>query len=398
MNKETPAKRILIVSDSSDELHAVRNLLSSDLGGYWSADSDAEGLALFSEKQPAVLILAFMEIGKAERFYLTLYRQCTQIQDIPHQTVVLCKNTEAEQAFSLCLNGSVDDYVVNRPLYDPYRLRLSVRQALDRRVDRQTSSRLTKQLSGVGKDLQQVDEYVGKSLAQGERRQQEALAAYQEYRDRVTNQLSVLESQLFDSMLSGIPAQERKALAQQLDLLRKKATEPDARRMQGRLQESSAWLDQFTKNYNERVQPLREVPYPPPQPEVMVVEDDPIYRDMLQIMLDSSGFRVIAAENGEDALNELRRRRPDLILLDYQMPGMDGILTLQRIKADPDLRAVPVIMLTAVSERVVVQKCIQIGALDFIVKPSDRGTIVNKIAQRLPVELRRNLPTRPDIS
>lgn len=75
-----------------------------------------------------------------------------------------------------------------------------------------------------------------------------------------------------------------------------------------------------------------------------------------------------------------------------------GILTLQRIKADPDLRAVPVIMLTAVSERVVVQKCIQIGALDFIVKPSDRGTIVNKVAQRLPVELRRNLPTRPNIS
>jgi DNA-binding response OmpR family regulator len=392
VKKDAPGRRILIVSDSADELRSVQDLMTADLGGYWSTDDDTQALKLFAEKQPAVLILAYQEIERAERFYLTLFRQCSQIQEIPHQTLVLCKNTEAELAFTLCQSGTIDDYVVNRPLYDPFRLRLSVRQALDRRSVRQESVRLNKQLSGVGKDLDRLDAFVGNSLAAGERSQQEALKAFDDYAHRIGSHLHQLEHSLRDPALgNAIQILDHGLLSQQFDRVRQKAIEPETRRVQERLQKSGAWIRQFSEHYTERLQPLRDEPFPAALPEVMLVEDDPAYLDMLRIMLDNAGFRVITAECGEAALTELHRRRPDIMLLDYRMPGIDGVETLRRMKADPDLRNLPVIMLTAISERDVVNKSIHLGAQDFIVKPSDRDTILAKILVHLPADIAQRI-------
>lgn len=390
MSRDKPEKRILIVSDSADELRSVGELLSSDLGGYWSTDDDSEALRLFSENHPAVLILAFLEIEKAERFYLTLFRQCSEIQSIPHQTLVLCKNTEAELAYSLCVGGTVDDYVVNRPLYDGFRLRLSVRQALERRSVGQQSNQLNRQLSGVGRDLHRLDEYVGVTLAAGESRHKDTLKAFNEYSRHIGNHLTELERSLSDpSLASAIQVLDRSALSQQFDQVRRKSMEPAARKMENHLRESGVWIKRFSENFNERLKPMREGPYPAPLPEIMVVEDDDAYREMLVVMLEGTGFRVIPVESGEVALAELHRRRPDVVLLDYRMPGLDGIDTLQRFKFDPDLKGVPVIMLTAVSERDIVSKSVRNGAVDFVVKPSDRETILSKILVHIPEDLRK---------
>lgn len=395
MNKDKPEKKILIVSDSADELRSVQDLLTPDLGGYWCADHDTEALNLFTEKQPAVLILAFLEIEKAERFYLTLFRQCSQIQNIPHQTLVLCKNTEAEHAFSLCLSGTVDDYVVNRPLYDLFRLRLSVRQALDRRLVHQQSTGLSRQLAGIGKDLHWLDDYVGKALASGERRYQDTLQAFNDYNRHLGNHLSQLENSLSEPAPGhAVPMLDRSVLSQQFDQVRRKAMGLEAHQVQQYLRESGTWLKQFSESYREHLKPLRRGPFPPPLPEVMIVEDDPVYREILDTMLHDAGFRTVHAANGEEALAGLNRRRPDIMLLDYRMPGLDGIATLKRMKSDANLRAVPVIMLSAISEKDVVSKSIQIGAMGFIVKPGDRQTILGKIMAHLPQEVRMTL--RPD--
>lgn len=344
MSTSRSGKQILIVSDTADELRAVHDLMTADLGGYWSSDNEAAGLQLFQEHRPSVLILAFQEIEKAERFYLMLYRQCPQMQDIPHQTLLLCKNTEAESAYALCMSGTMDDYVVNRPLADPFRLRLSVRQALDRRNDEQQSSTVGRLLVNVGSDLKQIDNYVGKRLAADEGKQEESLRVLQTFSTKLTHRIRQFEDRL------GTPAMGH--MVKVLD--------------QGGLRRQ---FEQFRRES--------------PEPEVVVVDDDEIYLDMLVTIIEGGGLRAIAVNNGEAALARLHFRRPDLVLMDFQMPGLDGLQALRRMKLDPDLKPVPVIMLTGTSERELVAQCIQAGAADFIVKPSDRATILAKINAQL---------------
>lgn len=102
---------------------------------------------------------------------------------------------------------------------------------------------------------------------------------------------------------------------------------------------------------------------------LLVVDDDDGNREMLQRRLVRLGHQVIMATNGIEALNQLRNRPIDLVLLDLQMPEMDGFEALVRIRSDPGLQDLPVIILSASSDIHRVARCIQMGAEDYLPKP-----------------------------
>ena len=102
---------------------------------------------------------------------------------------------------------------------------------------------------------------------------------------------------------------------------------------------------------------------------VLVVDDDPSVRGLLAKTLEKEGYRVIAAGNGVDALALAREHKPQAITLDVLMPQMDGWGALKELKADAELRDIPVIMVTVLNER---GMAIPLGAADFVTKPVDR--------------------------
>ncbi len=102
---------------------------------------------------------------------------------------------------------------------------------------------------------------------------------------------------------------------------------------------------------------------------ILVVDDEPLNREMLMRRLDKIGFSVSGAEHGAAALESLSREPFDLVLLDILMPVMDGFQTLERLKRDPKLRHIPVVMLTALDEVESTVRCIEAGAEDYIPKP-----------------------------
>jgi CheY-like chemotaxis protein len=102
---------------------------------------------------------------------------------------------------------------------------------------------------------------------------------------------------------------------------------------------------------------------------VLVVDDDPTVRDLLAKTLGKEGYRVILARNGIEALTLAREHRPQAITLDVLMPQMDGWGALREFKTDPQLREIPVIMVTVLNER---GMAIPLGAADFLTKPVDR--------------------------
>src|SRR5262249_45316238 len=80
---------------------------------------------------------------------------------------------------------------------------------------------------------------------------------------------------------------------------------------------------------------------------ILVVEDQPDNRRILRDMLGNAGYELIEAESGEEALTAVETQRPDLILMDIQLPVMDGYEAAQRIKSNPDMRSVPIIAVTS---------------------------------------------------
>ncbi len=106
-----------------------------------------------------------------------------------------------------------------------------------------------------------------------------------------------------------------------------------------------------------------------PGGDLLVVDDNRVNRLLLGRALEQLGHRVVFAEHGRAALETLAQRTVDLVLLDIEMPEMDGYQVLEALAADPRLRDVPVVMLSSVEEVDSVARCIEMGAEDYLFKP-----------------------------
>lgn len=120
-----------------------------------------------------------------------------------------------------------------------------------------------------------------------------------------------------------------------------------------------------------------------PEGSLLVVDDDEGNRAMLSRRLQRLGYQVTVAENGHRALDALQAGRFDLLLLDIQMPELNGYQVLERLKADPTLREIPVIVLSASDETERVAQCIEMGAEDYLPKPFDPVLLQARISASL---------------
>jgi DNA-binding response OmpR family regulator len=103
--------------------------------------------------------------------------------------------------------------------------------------------------------------------------------------------------------------------------------------------------------------------------KILFIEDERILRVLLSKTLIQEGFEVDEAIDGEEAMEKLKKdQRPDLILLDLLLPGMSGYEVLSRIKKDPILESIPVIILSNLGQREEIEKGLKMGALDYLIK------------------------------
>ncbi|OXT00449.1 phosphate regulon transcriptional regulatory protein PhoB [Notoacmeibacter marinus] len=121
---------------------------------------------------------------------------------------------------------------------------------------------------------------------------------------------------------------------------------------------------------------------------ILVVEDEPAQREVLRYNLVAEGFDVVLAETGDEALEHLAESQPDLVVLDWMLPGPSGIEICRQIKSGRDSRNTPVIMLSARTEEGDRVRGLDIGADDYITKPFSVAELIARIRK----ELRRTHP------
>lgn len=106
----------------------------------------------------------------------------------------------------------------------------------------------------------------------------------------------------------------------------------------------------------------------PIKKSILVAEDDPFYANIYRVKLAKEGFDVEIAENGEKALEAIRRKKPDLIILDLIMPVKDGFAVLKELNADAALKDVKVVVLSNLGQAEDVKKAKDLGAKDYIIR------------------------------
>ena len=121
-------------------------------------------------------------------------------------------------------------------------------------------------------------------------------------------------------------------------------------------------------------------------PLILVVDDVPDNIDILQMRLESQGYDVIAAADGEQALAVVHERLPDLVLLDIMMPKLDGIAAMKQLKADPSLPFIPVILVTARADNKDVIAGIEAGGDDYLTKPVDQAALMARVRAMLRIK------------
>jgi len=121
-------------------------------------------------------------------------------------------------------------------------------------------------------------------------------------------------------------------------------------------------------------------------PLILIVEDNPASLDILQTRLTAHNYKIIAATDGEAGLAMARDKQPDLILLDIMMPKMDGIEVCRRLKADPSLPFMPIIMVTAKADSKDVVAGLEAGSDEYLTKPVDHAALVARVMSMLRIK------------
>ncbi len=125
---------------------------------------------------------------------------------------------------------------------------------------------------------------------------------------------------------------------------------------------------------------------------VLIVDDNQVNISFLEKILFKSGYETLSARGGREALEVIDKSKPDLILLDVMMPGMDGFEVCEKVKSSPDTDDVPVIFLTAKTETEALVRGFDVGAADYITKPFQRAELLARVRTHITMkEMQREL-------
>ncbi|MEI6145956.1 MAG: response regulator [Methylococcales bacterium] len=368
---------ILIATDNSEQAQLIVAQLAKDYSDIVISIKSQSLINDFDKHQPDVLILAFANLAKAQEYYEALYESSNHITNCTHRTVLLCHEDEIEQAHELFRQEVYDEYIPFMPTpYDSHQLPRAIHRAslsLKAGAINDTNSELIKRVrrlsnleakfeSALKLAHQQLD-IVNQASDQIKIDQLNVLTNFLQSLNELTNNSSEQSLQpLIDELEESLINQKLNTLT--LPLLKIKN-----------------WFNDLRPLINilvNEVTLLKVVAQKTP-PTVLIVDDDKFAQMMLNDIVATENYSVLFADSGIDALKLLRKHKPDIILMDMNMPALGGIETISRIKDSPRFSSIPIIMITGSNAKKDVIESLKAGAADFIVKPVSHGILLDKI-------------------
>ena len=378
---------ILIATDDVTDAEMVRKNLAEEFKNVFVSTNPDLIAQDFERRNPDVLVLAFATLEKAERYYLGLYRLYPAVQQHLHRTVILCNKDEVKRVYELCKKSYFDDYVLFWPMnYDGSRLPMSIHRALHELSVIKGGGPSVAEFAAQARRLAELEKQLDAQMATGNRHIDVASRAMQQAEQDVGAALDGFSRRLIAGALPGaVTVNNAGALQDEIGRLKREDVMERFRTAAKSVAPLKQWADDFKQEFSTHMASVRElnVLADSVRPTVLVVDDDELQQKLLAKILAAENYQLIFAAKGVEALAVMRKTRPDVILMDFKMPEMDGIETTRRLKAVPQFAKLPVIMITGQSEGSVVVDSLKAGACGFLVKPFARDTLIAKLRQVL---------------
>ena len=377
---------ILVVSDKSDDAELVKTLLAPEYGQVFLSIDPDWAVKDFESRAHDVLVLAFDALEKSERYYLGLNRLSSKVHLQPHRTIILCNKYEVSRAYQACRKEYFDDYILFWPMTnDAPRLLMSVYHAIRGLAAVKENLPSSAQFAAQARNLSEMGSMMDQQIAQGSQRIEVVNRAMGRAEQEIGAALDGFSSKLMQGALQDMSNIQNVVLAQEIKRLKQDEIQQRFRTVAESVQAIKQWVDQFKEECAPHIESacaLSAMADSIPQ-TVLVVDDDAFQRQITNELLATENYRLVFAAGGVEALNILRKMQPDLILMDIQMPDLNGIETTRRLRAMPQFANVPVIMVSGKRDEAAVRDSMKIGATDFVVKPYDRDTLTAKMARAL---------------
>jgi CheY-like chemotaxis protein len=386
MKHNTALAKVLVASDNTDDAAQLVKTLRLEMDHVRASVNQQTVVADFEGFKPDVLVLAFDSIEKAQGYSLGLYRQSPIVSQLRHRTVLLCTKSEVRAAFDLCKQGVFDDYVLYWPMsQDGSRLMMSVWNAA-RETLGLASAPSAKELAAHAKQLGDIDALLREQRAAGEGHGAAAITTLKHAEAAVGAALDELSRRLTSPGNGALlEVKDVAGLLREFDRLKKDRVSPAFEATANGIEPVLGWLRQAHERIAPQMAGVRGFVEKVRQawPAILVVEDDEFARKLIAKALAAQQYELVFANDSTAALALLRRTEPELILMDVNLPDMDGVALTRKLKAVPHLAHIPVLMLTGEAKRETLASSMNAGADGFIVKPFTREALVAKIERFL---------------
>jgi len=386
---------ILVLSDMPVEARQIVSLLADNFPLAASSTDESRHVDDFDARKPDILLLAFRHLELAERHALGLLRHSEQAGLQRHHCIVLCDKDNLRQAFALCRKQCFDDYVLYWPLvHDSARLHMSILIA-GRLLT------LSRQQAAAGEVLAQarvvgaLGDLLDAQLRDGEAHSAAlgaSLDAACAAADALTSQFAFDADGVPSGMAAPPPAAAIAAGATAMPAAAAAPEPATAAAVRSRVRAAAEcaiplnqWVEGLRRDVSPQLDAARRLQDMAAHhaPLVLVVDDDEFQCKLLARLLDGFACRLQFAHSGAEAFTALSHQRPDLILMDVDLPDCDGVAITRQLKANPALAAIPVIMITGHAERPILEASLSAGAADFVVKPFERSRLLAKLGRFL---------------
>lgn len=372
---------LLIAGDDAGDLEEIARHLSPNFPRKATATETAKGGRFIMGRHLCVIALSFRTLEGAQDAYTEMLRLAMPDRPGSHRTLLLCTSNDGRGACSAVTRGRFDDFVVFKPLSDPCLLRFRAYR-LARFLETEDRIKRTVGEQNLARSRQATD----RAMASIERDQQamatQVRADHAELRNRVRQHLSDFETRLGGPDFAGaVKVLDKGALAAGFQDGIRSDLEEELEAFKKRL---SASVDDVVARYKTAREQAgaalagMAAAHRPPL-SVMVVDDDPELNDTVREMLEMDDHQVIQAFDGDSGYFQAVSQRPDLLLVDINLPKLNGMELCQMLKSHPRTRDIPIVVVTGNATRPVVEAGRRIGVREFLVKPFSYEALRDKV-------------------
>lgn len=381
--------KVIVLCDEPSELAGVIEILSSQVSEFRTLTYQQDAEEVIVKTQPSIIIIARETVAKSIETYKVFAQ--SEILNYPHENILLCENKESGIAFRCCTKGLFNDYFIYKPMYENYRFKMILHNALNRTNDVSDVYKLREEHFGRIDDklktlIDDAADYHSKATdtLENARKSLDEQKGLNQVQDQLMSELKnvhitplidSLESQLKESIevLQNRLKDKRFSIAELAAILTEKDVSKPAQQIKV---EQHAKESEHNKVVNQ--QSLEKHPV-----KIMVVEDNEFYREMVSRVLIDEGYKVISVSTGLEAIKLLKKQKFSVVLLDLFMPELDGYNTTKNLRNIPHCKNLPIIALSGNKNKDIIRKWATLGLTGYITKPSTKSSLLKAVEKAL---------------